>query len=126
MIFTIHRGANEIGGSCVEVCTEKNRIILDIGMPLMNKDGSSFDSSVIKDLSIDEMIKEKILPNIPALYNKTRDKETAIIISHSHQDHIYTLIYNRAVYQEMPEWNLFFSFICHYMIDISAMFSGTS
>ena len=39
MTFIIHRGASEIGGSCVEVCSASTRIIVDIGMPLMNSDG---------------------------------------------------------------------------------------
>jgi ribonuclease J len=33
MKFKIHRGTNEIGGSCVEVRTESARILLDFGMP---------------------------------------------------------------------------------------------
>jgi Cft2 family RNA processing exonuclease len=41
MTFAIHRGASEIGGSCVEVCTAKTRIVVDIGMLLLNFDGSS-------------------------------------------------------------------------------------
>ncbi len=45
MTYTIHRGAAEIGGSCVEICSPSTRIVIDIGMPLMNPDGSSFDSS---------------------------------------------------------------------------------
>jgi len=84
----------------------------------MNKDGSSFDSSVIKDLSIDEMIKEKILPNIPALYNKTRDKETAIIISHSHQDH-YGLI--DFVDNDIP---VYLGKASHKLIELTAVFGG--
>jgi ribonuclease J len=118
MTFIIHRGANEIGGSCVEVCTEKTRIILDIGMPLMNKDGSTFNSSEIKDLSVDEMIKEKILPDIPALYKKTRDKETAIIISHSHQDH-YGLI--DFVDNDIP---VYLGKASHKLIELTAVFGG--
>ena len=32
--ITIHRGAEEIGGNCVEIATPSSRIILDVGMPL--------------------------------------------------------------------------------------------
>ena len=34
MILTIHRGTHEIGGSCVEICTDKAKILIDLGMPL--------------------------------------------------------------------------------------------
>lgn len=34
MRITIHRGAHQIGGSCVEIATDKTRILLDIGLPL--------------------------------------------------------------------------------------------
>jgi ribonuclease J len=37
MKFKIHRGTKEIGGSCVEVWTENTRILLDFGMPLVEK-----------------------------------------------------------------------------------------
>ena len=40
MNFKIHRGTKEIGGSCVEVWTEKTRILVDFGMPLVEKDGN--------------------------------------------------------------------------------------
>ena len=44
MKFKIHRGTKEIGGSCVEVWTDKCRIVVDIGMPLVNPDRTPFDS----------------------------------------------------------------------------------
>ena len=34
MQLTVHRGAHEIGGNCVEISYEESRIILDIGLPL--------------------------------------------------------------------------------------------
>ena len=34
MIITIHRGTHEIGGSCVEIRTDKAKILIDLGMPL--------------------------------------------------------------------------------------------
>ncbi|MFC1793847.1 hypothetical protein ACFL3Q_09705 [Planctomycetota bacterium] len=42
MKLTIHRGANEIGGSCVEVTAGNTRILLDFGMPLGNGLGGEF------------------------------------------------------------------------------------
>jgi len=43
MKFKIHRGTKEIGGSCIEVWTESTRILLDFGMPLVEKNGKEFD-----------------------------------------------------------------------------------
>ena len=34
MTLTIHRGTHEIGGSCVEICTDNAKILIDLGMPL--------------------------------------------------------------------------------------------
>jgi len=49
MKLIIHRGTHEIGGSCVEIETDKTRILIDFGMPLVGekKKGESF-SQVIK------------------------------------------------------------------------------
>lgn len=43
MKFKIYRGTKEIGGSCVEVWTNRTRILLDFGMPLVESDGKEFD-----------------------------------------------------------------------------------
>ena len=50
MYFKIHRGTKEIGGSCVEVWTENTRILLDFGMPLIEKDGTAFDFNKYKTI----------------------------------------------------------------------------
>ena len=34
MTLTIHRGTHDIGGSCVEIRTNKAKILIDLGMPL--------------------------------------------------------------------------------------------
>jgi len=91
MTTIIHRGAEEIGGSCVEICSDTTRIVIDIGMPLMNPDGSGFDSSKVETQSAQELIDEKVLPNIPGLILKEDEKKTALLISHAHRDH-YGLI----------------------------------
>jgi ribonuclease J len=118
MTFTIHRGASEIGGSCVEVSTAKTRIIVDIGMPLVNADGSSFNSAELKELSAEDLRKDKILPDIPALYDSIKDKETALLISHPHQDH-YGLI--GFVDKKIP---VYLGQAAHKLIEISAIFAG--
>jgi len=64
MNITIHRGSNEIGGTCIQLSTAKTTILLDLGLPL-SKESKKLDLSSIK--------------------------ADAIIISHPHQDH-YGLI----------------------------------
>ena len=64
MKIIIQRGSNEIGGTCIELSTDKTKLLLDIGSPL------SPDST---DIEV-----EKINPD-------------AVLVSHPHQDH-YGLI----------------------------------
>jgi ribonuclease J len=93
MKLTIHRGANEIGGSCVEVTAGNTRILLDFGMPLGNGLGGEFDESAIEGKSINELIEKKILYPIKGLYKDTPPQIDAILISHSHKDHYGFLKY---------------------------------
>jgi len=118
MTFTIHRGAAEIGGSCVEICSASTRVIIDIGMPLMNPDGSGFDSAKAEKLSAEDLRKEKILPGIPALYSSTDSKKTAVFISHAHQDH-YGLI--SFVDKKIP---VYLGKATHKLIELTAVFAG--
>src|ERR1700737_1747043 len=69
MRVRIHRGAHEIGGSCVEVESGAARIVLDVGKPLDAKRGD-------------------VVP-LPAVTGLTDADESllGIVISHSHQDH---------------------------------------
>jgi len=87
MHFKIHRGTQEIGGSCVEIWTDTTRILLDFGMPLVEKDGSEFEFDKYKNLSIDELIKAGVLPDVKGIYNNDEILIDALLISHAHQDH---------------------------------------
>jgi len=87
MNFKIHRGAKEIGGSCVEIWTETTRILLDFGMPLVENDGKEFDFGKYKSLTSAELIQKGVLPDIKGLYNDTDKLIDGVIISHPHQDH---------------------------------------
>ncbi len=89
MHFKIHRGTNEIGGSCVEVWTDKAGIVIDLGLPLVNPDKSQFNSSILKDKSSDELIVMGVIPSIKGL----ETGEYEILISHAHQDHYGLLNY---------------------------------
>lgn len=87
MNFKIHRGTKEIGGSCVEVWTENTRILLDFGMPLVEKDGSEFDFRKYKTLNVNELIERGVLSDIEGLYDNSKNLIDGVIISHPHQDH---------------------------------------
>ncbi len=58
--ITIHRGAHEIGGTCIQLSTSKTTILLDLGLPL------SAESKKINVASF---------------------QPDAVLISHPHQDH---------------------------------------
>jgi len=58
--ITIHRGAQEIGGTCIQISTEKTTILLDLGLPL---------SAESRNLDVASFRPE------------------AVLISHPHQDH---------------------------------------
>ncbi|MBN2396320.1 MAG: MBL fold metallo-hydrolase, partial [Candidatus Atribacteria bacterium] len=64
MKIIIHRGTHEIGGSCVEIQSKKSRILIDIGMPLVKKDGDRFSFKEHENKSGPELVKEKVLPDI--------------------------------------------------------------
>jgi len=70
MNLTIHRGTDQIGGSCLEIATETTRILLDIGLPL----GFS-KQSLEEQHKIVEQAKDWTIG------------VDAIFISHYHQDH---------------------------------------
>lgn len=69
MRVRIHRGAHEVGGTCLEVESSGSRIVLDVGRPL--------------DALRDEFVP---LPEVTGL----RDQDPCLlglVISHGHQDH---------------------------------------
>lgn len=60
MKILIHRGSNEIGGTCIQLSTEETTIFLDLGLPL---------SKTSKEINISNI------------------RPDAVLISHPHQDH---------------------------------------
>lgn len=66
----IHRGADEIGGSCIELAYDGERILLDLGKPLEA-----------------ERPDPLLLPAVPGLQDGTDSRLHAIVISHGHVDH---------------------------------------
>jgi ribonuclease J len=69
MKLCIHRGTREIGGTCVELESSGQRILLDLGLPLNAKDVASTP-----------------LPAVAGLM-KADPSLLAIILSHGHRDH---------------------------------------
>ncbi|MCK1520463.1 MBL fold metallo-hydrolase [Bradyrhizobium sp. 17] len=65
----VHRGTQQIGGSCIELEADGARILLDVGLPL-DADGVS----------------EELLPDVSGLQSDDPSLN-AIVISHGHGDH---------------------------------------
>ena len=86
MELTIHRGTHEIGGTCIELMSGSSRLILDLGLPLVNESGDQFSLNS-DETSVDTLIQSGVLPDIPDLFQKNRSIDTSLIISHAHQDH---------------------------------------
>ncbi|MDA3871771.1 MAG: MBL fold metallo-hydrolase [Candidatus Marinimicrobia bacterium] len=87
MNFKIHRGTKEIGGSCVEIWTDKTRILIDFGMPLVEKNGKEFNFDNYKNLSVKELIDKGVLHKIKGLYKDEKPMIDGVVLSHPHQDH---------------------------------------
>lgn len=89
MHLTIHRGTNQIGGSCVELKAGETRIILEIGMPLKDDTGKKFEIRNYRQYDGPHLVEKKILPNISGLYkwDKSRYRVAGVLISHPHLDH---------------------------------------
>jgi len=128
MNFKIHRGTKEIGGSCVEVWTDTTRIVIDIGMPLVNPDMTPFDSRETENRSVDELIQSGIFPDIPSLYQEGNlrlsgsveeqdGSNTAVLISHAHQDH-YGLIKHIN-----PSCKVYLGFATQLLIELTNTFT---
>jgi ribonuclease J len=94
MRLTIHRGTNEIGGNCVEVCSSSTRIILDVGMPLFGANREPFDDRTIRGKSSEELLEAGILPKVEGLFAEGPAPK-AIFLSHAHMDHTGFLPHTR-------------------------------
>ncbi|MDP8258432.1 MAG: MBL fold metallo-hydrolase [Candidatus Aadella gelida] len=116
MNLIIHRGAKEIGGSCVGLRTEDTRILIDFGMPLVDENGERFNADVLRDKTIEELKDLKILPSIDGLYKDEKRQIDAIFISHSHLDHYGFLNY---VHPDIP---IYMSEGAKILADISDIF----
>ena len=119
MKLIIHRGTKEIGGSCVELASGNTRILIDMGMPLVDEKGERFDSKVVENKSIPELIGSGILPAIKGLYQGEEKGFDAVLLSHAHLDH-YGLL--RFINPDIP---VFMSSGSNKLIEISSQFINT-
>lgn len=74
----IHRGTKEIGGSAVEISTEKTKVLFDFGIPLESMEKKDYKPEDYK------------LP-IKGLYKDEKPQFKAVFLTHAHPDH-YGLI----------------------------------
>lgn len=91
MKITIYRGTKEIGGTLIELKSQKTRILIDAGYPLFLND-KPIDSSIAK-LPVETLIELGVLPGIKGLYSWDDSGFDAVIISHAHIDHYGLLKY---------------------------------
>lgn len=78
MKLCIHRGAHQIGGSCVELESQGKRLLLDLGLPLEAEENSV-----------------NLLPSIPGL-REAGDSLLGVLVSHPHMDHYGLLKHVRS------------------------------
>lgn len=95
MHVTIHRGTHEIGGNCIEIATDHSRIILDIGMPLFNKNREPHDSGTLRRQTTEGLRQAGILPQVQGLFDMNGTMPDAILISHAHEDHTGLIRHSR-------------------------------
>lgn len=120
MKLTIHRGTREIGGSCTELTTKNTRILIDIGLPLVDEEGQGFDLGNYLKLTKAELIEGKIAKDINGLYKEDSENKPpdAILISHSHPDHYGLLAFVK------PQIPLYLSEGCLELIKATYYFKG--
>lgn len=96
MRLTIHRGTKEIGGSCVELTTATTRLVLDLGLPLVDANREPFDSRAALAKSPEILKAEKVLPPIQGLFDADHPAPDGILLSHAHLDHAGLLHLSRT------------------------------
>ena len=124
MKLIIHRDTEKIGGSVVELISSSNsRIIIDLGLPLLDDDGSMFNFNKYKSKTIKELIDLNILPDIKGLYKdseqQTNSEIDGILISHAHKDHYGLFQYVR------DDIKFYLTEPTRKLISLTSLFTGT-
>ena len=84
MRLRVHRGAKEIGGTCIEVEAVGKRLALDVGLPLDAPDEAQ----------------ERLLPDLPG-FQEPDQGLLGVVISHGHMDHYGLAAHIRP---DIPVW----------------------
>jgi ribonuclease J len=87
MKLTIYRGTREIGGSCLELSTALTRLVLDVGLPLVDANRDSFDGRAALAKPLEDLKAAKVIPAVPGLFDTEVAPPDAILLSHAHLDH---------------------------------------
>ena len=90
MKITIHRGTQEIGGSCIELSVGETRVILDLGMPLFQPRNKKekLNQAALRNSTSSDLLESGVLPEVKGLYKGSGGPSvTAVLLSHPHQDH---------------------------------------
>ncbi|HEX4607913.1 MAG TPA: MBL fold metallo-hydrolase [Urbifossiella sp.] len=95
MILTVHRGTHEIGGNCVEVRAGSTRLVLDVGLPLVDAKRDPFDTLKALRSTRDELTAAGTMPPVPGLFSDDAEPPAAVLLSHAHLDHVGLLHHTR-------------------------------
>jgi len=77
--ITIHRGAHQIGGTCIEIAAGTSRIVLDAGLPLEA-----------------DLTDGPLTPAVPGLFDRDGPPVDGLFLSHAHADHTGLVSASRA------------------------------
>jgi ribonuclease J len=119
MKLTIHRGSKEIGGSCVELRSGGSRILIDLGLPLVDVSMERFDPRKIKDKSKDDLLRSGLLPPVEGLYEGEPSGFDAVLLSHPHPDHYGLLSFVN------PTIPVYMSEGCRHLLGVASYFHQT-
>lgn len=117
MKLTIYRGTHEIGGTCIELRSERSRILLDYGLPLVDENREPFDNRKrVRGKSKGELIKFGVMHDIRGLYKDESPEFDAVLLSHPHPDHYGLLGWVN------PKIPVYMSYGCKILIEVSHFF----
>ncbi len=70
----------------MELAAEGARLILDLGLPLVDEDGEPFEFAP-GDRTAAQLVADGVLPDVEGLYAHDRPGVAGVVISHGHMDH---------------------------------------
>lgn len=103
MNLIVHRGTKQIGGTCIEVSSGGDRVLLDLGLPLP----TGKDEPSIRGKTAAELVASGVLPRISGVYGDGAPKVRAVVMTHAHMDHFGLAPYvspNVPVYATEGTW----------------------